>query len=284
MKKRVYISWSHHHVIREWFRYSGCGIHLLSFDYHTDFHEAFIKKSGTPSDNFTCSSKRYNFYLKKHIPCNDIEAAIKDLKYDEHIDFALRSGMIKKAFVFSSDEYVDEGRVLTVPPIEMSEEQVQFVEFMRNFAPTVVKNSPCHDDNISHDGYAETRIEYGIVSFPECRHPLLMANDELQKAKHVTTDDVLNEVIKTFGKQGFDQSNYILDFDCDFIRDRDAMAHRQLQTLKELIRGAKSITIAREPGCVHECSGGTLDYEEIETWFVGLIQDCVDDVEIERET
>ena len=284
MKKRVYIVESHHHVIREWLRHRGRGMHLLSFDYHTDFHKAFIRKAGDPSTNFAYSSERHNLYLTKHIPCKDVEAAIKDLENDEHIDFALRSGMIEKAFVFSNDEYGDRDRVLTVPAIAMSEEQVQIVEVMRNFAPIVLKDPPRHDDDISHDGHANFRVKYGIVSFPECRHPLLMAKDESQKAKIVTTDDVLNEVIETFCKHGFDQSNYILDFDCDFIRDRDAMAHRQLQTLKELIRGAKSITIAREPGCVHECSGGTLDYEEIETWFVGLIQDCVDDVEIERET
>ena len=283
MKKRVYIAESHHHIIREWFRYRGRGLHLLSFDYHTDFHEAFIRKSGAPSANFAYSSKRHHLYLEKHLPCKDVEAAIKDLENDEHIDFALRSGMIEKAFVFSHDEYGDRDRVLTVPPIAMSEEQVQIVEVMRNFAPIVLKDSIRQDDDISHDGHADIRVEYGIVSFSECRHPLLMAKDESQKAKLVTTDEVLNVVIETFCKHGFDQSNYILDFDCDFIRDCDAMMHGQLQALKNLIVGAKAITIARESAWVSKCCSEALTCEEIEAWLLNLIQGSVDDVEIEYE-
>ena len=41
VKKRVYITWLHHHVLKEWYRYCEYGTQLLSFDYHTDFREAF---------------------------------------------------------------------------------------------------------------------------------------------------------------------------------------------------------------------------------------------------
>ena len=54
--------------------------------------------------------------MKKHIPCNDVEAAIKDLRNDEHIDFAIRSGMIEKAFVFSRNiNTFRDARVLSIP-------------------------------------------------------------------------------------------------------------------------------------------------------------------------
>lgn len=254
MKKHVYIAWSHHHVIKEWFRYREYGMHLLSFDCHTDFHKAFIRKSGTPSANYAYSSVRHNSYLKKHIPCNDVEAAIKDLENDEHIDFAIRSGIVKIAFVFShSNNTFRDTRVLSIPTGE------------------------------------KPLVQAEIFSYCEVAHPLATPypyNDttEAKMARLIASDEVLNEVIKTFGEYGFNHDNYILDFDCDFIRDREAMMHGRFQTLKELIRGAKAITIAREPGCVYECSGGTLSYEEIETWLVDLIQDCVDDVEIDRET
>ena len=103
-------------------------------------------------------------------------------------------------------------------------------------------------------------------------------------AKIITTDEVLNEVIKTFREYGFNQDNYILDFDCDFIRDKDAMTHGKFQTLKILINGAKAITIAREPSCVEECSNHTLSYKEIEDWLVALIKEsCGDDVELDGE-
>ena len=152
-----------------------------------------------------------------------------------------------------------------------------------NQPPSILKDSTCHEDDILHDVCAETRDEYGIVSFPECRHPLLMAKDESQKAKLVTTDDVLNEVIETFCKHGFDQSNYILDFDCDFIRDRDSMTHGNFDILKQLIKGAYAITIAQEPCFVDECSKHTLSYEDVEVWFVKLIKYCECDPEIEYD-
>lgn len=281
MKKRVYIALSHHHVVREWFKYRERGMHLLSFDYHTDFHEAFTGKSKDPHVHFSRCNKLHNLYLNKHIPCCDIGAAIKDLKNDEHIDFAMKSGIIKYAFVFSHLEYCVRNRVLTVPPMVASEEQVQIMGLRRKNVPIDLKDSTCHDDDISHDVYHD---EHRIVSFPECRHPLLMAKDESQMAKLVTTDDVLNEVIKTFCKYGFDHNNYILDFDCDFIRDCEAMTHGKFDVLKQLIKGAYAITITQEPGCVDSCSKFTLSYEDVEAWLVKLIQDCECDPEIEYDS
>lgn len=254
MKKRVYIAESHHHVIREWYRHRGCGLHLLSFDYHTDFWEAFIRKARGPSANFTYSRERYNLYLGKHIPCNDVESAIKDLRYDEHIDFALKSGIIEKAFVFSHDGYTRcDARVLSVPT-------------RRN-----------------------QLVQAEIFSYCEVAHPLATPcpytdATEAKMAEINTSDEVLNEVIKTFWEYGFNQDNYILDFDCDFIRDEAAMNHNRFQVLKNLIRGARAITIAREANCVEICSRQTLSYDVIEDWLVNLIKECCcDDVEIECE-
>ena len=248
MKKRVYITWSHHHVLKEWFRYKGTGAHLLSFDYHTDFHEAFLRKSWNPVFH---SCGNHDLYLSKHIRCRDVDAAIKDLTNDEHIDFAIKSGMIEKAFVFSRDSNsFHDGRVLSVP------------------------------------NGREQLVHARIFSYCEKWHPLATPqpyddSTEAKMAKLITTDQVLNEVIDTFRKYGFNQDNYILDFDCDFIRDKDAMTHGNFQMLKDLINGAKAITIAREPACVYECSEQTLSYEEIEDWFVTLIKEsCGGNVEI----
>lgn len=252
MKKRVYITWSHHHVIKEWFRYQGTGAHLLSFDYHTDFHESFISQDWNPLTH-SCEDNRPQ-YLTKHIPCRNVDAAIKDLKNDEHIDFAIRSGMIEKAFVFSHNcnSFCD-GRVLSVP-----NRQKQIVQAQ-------------------------------IFLYCEVCHPLATPqpyddSTEAKMAKIVTTDAALSEVVKTFCQYGFNQHNYILDFDCDFIRDKDAMTHGNFQMLMNLIKGARAITIAREPTCVDDCSGQTLSYEEIEDWLVALIKEsCGEDVVFDGE-
>lgn len=254
MKKRVYITWSHHHVIKEWLRYQRTGVHLLSFDYHTDFQEAFVRKAGDPSAGYAYSSTRHKSYLAKHIPCQDVDAAIKDLRNDEHIDFAIETGMIEKAFVFSCDSssFADE-RVMRVP------------------------------NEMEQIGQAR------IFSYSEMDHPIARPYPytpikQAKVAKLVTTDEVLNEVIETFRRYGFNQANYILDFDCDFIRDKGAMEHDRFPTLKNLLNGAKAITIAREPDYVDKCSEHTLSCDAIVDWLTKLIkEDCGDDVEIIEE-
>jgi hypothetical protein len=251
MKKRVFIVCSHHHVVKEWFSYKGKGAHLLSFDYHTDFREAFISKSGDPRACYAYSSTLHKSYLTRHISCRDLEAAIKDLKNDEHIDFAIKSGMIEKAFVFSHDgNTYHDGRVLSVP----------------NGRKQIV----------------HARIfSYCEVDHPLANPPPYTDSTEAMMAKCITTNLVLDEVLKTFWQYGFNQDNYILDFDCDFIRDKDAMTHGNFQTLKNLIKGAKAITIAREPRCVDEFSGHTLSYWEVEDWLTKLIKDsCGGNAEI----
>ena len=251
MKKRVYVTYSHHQVIKEWFRHQRTGVHLLSFDFHTDFHEAFLRKSGDPAASYEYSRKRHNSFLDKHIPCKDVDAAIEDLRNDEHIDFALKSGMIEKAFVFShnSNSFHD-GRVLSVP------------------------------------NGREKIVQARIFSYSEVDHPFATPqpydnSTEAKMAKLITTDEVLNEVIETFREYGFNQDNYILDFDCDFIRDKAAMEHNKFQTLKNLMKGANAITIAREPSYVDKCSEQTLSYKVIEDWLVNLIMEsCGGAVEI----
>lgn len=293
MNKRVYIVRSHHHAIKEWFRYRECGSHLLSFDYHTDFQKAFLRSSCASSSALfgvrPYTIENHNLLLEKHIGCGDesaLEAAVNDLWNDEHIDFAIRSGMIKRAFVFSCiPSTFNDGRVLDVPPappIVMSADQVQMMMLLNSLAPKVLREATESETDVSSGILVGNSVEHGIVSFSEFRHPLLEGKDESENAKLVTTDEVLNEVLKTFREHGFNRDNYILDFDCDFIRDRGAMTHEQFQTLEGLIKGAKAITIAREPDCVVECSGQTLSYEDVEGWLVTLIKGCVD-VEIKCE-
>lgn len=282
MKKRVYIAWSHHHVLKEWYRYREYGTQLLSFDYHTDFRGAFCGKSGR-----TYPDGRTALYMRKHIPCNDVGSAVKDLENDEHIDFALRSKIIKRAFVFSHDSCLNRNWALSVPtvvsrevPPKMTDKALLQLKLLEAYPPTRVKDESLRGVDGSCAECVEIRDRDLIVSYSEERHPLLAEKDESQRAKLVTTDEVLDNVVETFREYGFNRDNYILDFDCDFIRDSGAMTHGQLQTLKGLIRGAKAITIAREPKYVIGCSGGKLCSEVIEAWFCGLTQGCVEDVEI----
>lgn len=294
MKKRVYIVDSHHHVLREWFRYRGSGVQVLSFDYHTDFHKAFTHASYQQSEDH--SGNYYESYICKHkyIPCDDedgVGKAVNNLINDEHIDFAIRSGMIEKAFVFSHDDYPDGRRVLTVPVVEASTGLVEFMPLIQKsgIAPTVIRDLVPINVGTSQDEKSNCHGGAVIVSYPEFRCPLATPrpyddSTEEKMATIVTADDVLEDVLKTFKEHGFNQDNFILDFDCDFIRDRDAMTHGKFEKLKNLIKTSKAITIAREPYYVDECSGHALSCDEVERWLIGLIKSCIDNVEIFEES
>lgn len=249
MKKRVYIAESHHHVIKEWFRYKNQGVHLLSFDYHTDFQKALVRKF---RNSGAAKHISYNEYLSTYISCYDIDAAIKDLRHDEHIDFALRCGIIEKAYVFSNE----------------------YKTFPKGWVIDVSEGCMCN--KLSQ-----------IISYGEECHPLVqpLPYDETKKAwmaKNNTTDQVLTDVMEVFQKYGFNHNNYILDIDCDFIRDKAAMSHSNLNVLEKLIKGAKAITIARESTCVYECSEGKLTSDEIQEWLIGLIKKSCCCVYIEK--
>ena len=191
--------------------------------------------------------------MNKHIPCSDIDAAIKDLKNDEHIDFALRSGIIERAFVFSchSNSFY-EGRVLSVPIVSKHCNQCRIFSYSES----------CHP----------------IVSLP------YDDTDKARMAKINTTDEVLTDVMEVFKGHGFDWDNFVLDFDCDFIRDKEAMRYSNVNILEKLIKNAKAITIARESSCVNECSDSKLTSDEIQEWLIGLIKkSCAEGVEVQME-
>ena len=260
MKKRVYIVGEHHNVLREWCKYQGQGMHLLSFDYHIDFRPF---SSGIGSDP---------------LKCENVEAAIIALAKNEHIDYAIRRGIIKKAFVFSYERYFGGGKVrVKLVPDSKAEEYAQAKIddcFKRMGLPQeCLRVALCRNVNNRQDG--QIIIESQIVSFSKERHPLAPVSDKL-----ITSDDVLNSVLGEFNDNNFDWGIYIFDFDCDFIRDEEAMTHEHFETLKKIIRGAKVITIAREP----DCCDSNVPFQRVERWLTELVENCGDKVEIEYDT
>lgn len=172
---------------------------------------------------------------------------------------------------------------MNVHPIGKSNEQTignaTRVTKLKGFTTTDLKSS--HADEL--DSFYNDIIEDPIVSFPIHKHSLWNVNNESQMSKLIVTDEILREVMKAFYRYGFKHDNYILDFDCDFIRDLEAMTQNHCNLLTKLIKGARAITIAREPDFVLECSGQTVTYNDVEEWLIGLIQNSEDGFEIEKE-
>ncbi len=77
--KTVYIVEEHHHVLIPWAE-QPTPPHILTLDHHTD----------VLASNKTFSS---------------VEEAVKNLRHDEHIDYALRANIIKSSIIFSTVNY-----------------------------------------------------------------------------------------------------------------------------------------------------------------------------------
>src|SRR6516165_2868441 len=96
-KKQVYISEEHHHVVLAWYKQfivTGKALTLLSFDYHTDSHKAFLRYvfSNNPVyNNQTAFENCHEEQIQKLIvdtdltQSNSVADAVSRLKHDEHI-------------------------------------------------------------------------------------------------------------------------------------------------------------------------------------------------------
>lgn len=104
--KRVYTREQHHNVLEAWFtarREAGHALPLISFDYHTDtlpaFNEEvtrrFRKQNGRPPEkperDALCAEEHAGYDWTDERAVKD---AIMRLSHDEHIDAAVRAGIV----------------------------------------------------------------------------------------------------------------------------------------------------------------------------------------------
>lgn len=108
--KKVFFTNSHEQVLQAWYDvWNKRGrFNVLSFDNHTDLHKAFLRfafwkfknaNSRDPSEaelNDAINQRVEQIDLSKQ---ETISAAIHDLKHDEHIDCALRMGLVERFFL-----------------------------------------------------------------------------------------------------------------------------------------------------------------------------------------
>ena len=107
----VYLVEDHHHALLPWReirRSLGVAPHVLTLDHHTDTLPAFTHYNEV---NGGCHPI--------HVP---VEEALKELRHDEHFDFAVRNGLIRSATIFSHVNFaIDVNPALTIvhdPPVD----------------------------------------------------------------------------------------------------------------------------------------------------------------------
>jgi len=109
-QKDVYIVQSHHQVLEAWELAPHCNV--LTLDYHTDTRKAFNTYAYWRTDSEvkagkckTPDKRKNDLVLEKIQGYKEnrlsIEEINRNLRHDEHIDFAVRTGIAEKVFVLS---------------------------------------------------------------------------------------------------------------------------------------------------------------------------------------
>ena len=233
-------------------------INLFSFDYHTDIHEPFLA--------YVCDGRRVDYdkmkSLVSSIDYNDdqsILAAIKKLKHDEHIRTAIRSGIIKHAFIIAQSNHMD---------VPLSNEEKKRLDNL--WTPESIKEMISGTYTItSRASRTYPKSEVYIPDFwtdgnENC--DLILEDAFLQI--HFET---LSRMCKYIKPNGTIQSDYILDIDLDYFTTPNSIKPKEYRLFSKLANNAVAITVAKESVCVDMCSESRNNADDLLKELLSLI-------------
>jgi hypothetical protein len=191
---------------------------LLTFDHHTDTHEAFI---GYASRQNKTEKVGVDPIMEQRL-CKvdwsneqDVLEAVADLRNDEQIDAALKLGLFSYAFCFNNE----------------------------------------HRNAIPEDKAVKNERVYLIAE--ECE-PICVKEKHADRVLESALLDKLitrcNGMAARIGIEDITKVPYVLDIDLDYFKTKDSLSPKDSVHFHKLIRGAVGITIATEPNFVRNMS------------------------------
>lgn len=229
---------------------------LLTLDHHTDTHIAFLRHiyqsfgNGMPidikSEVLIKEAKRLSL---EHAQSMDADLSQRMLRNDEHIDFAIRAGIISHANVIS--------RQTNAPFVIRSAEYTAWFK-EKNHPRYWIGGveAPPRPADITYE-LPENRI----LSFDNDAFQQQDLKDERSRLNVALEDSNLTPRLQEiqhvnralFGR-GYDfTQNFILDIDLDYFNTRRSIEPTSSAQIRNLIRQAKMITIATEDDFVLSC-------------------------------
>lgn len=213
--KKIYIVENHHEVIIPWSEYASnneIAPVLLTFDHHMDTRSAFIRHS------FKVAGQDWKSVREQLIENADINepstitASLDKLCNDEHIDFALQTGMLSEAVVFS---------LLSVGICrDYGNSKIYFID-------------PCCTSKCkksSHDDDCQIEVYDKVIEGEELLFKL----------------NQINNFIPGFFISNRINKKYILDIDLDCFHTKKAINAVDISVFNYLVNNAEIVTIATE--------------------------------------
>ncbi|MCH4568355.1 UPF0489 family protein [Bacillus sp. ES1-5] len=262
--KDIYIVDDHHHALEPWAIYrkeSHEAPILVTLDHHTDRLNAFLKYcywqyKGENDENDRKREECREIQVQ-HIDYNDmhtVKSAINNLRFDEHIDTAIKSNIIKNAFIINYQEsndipstFKDQKRVESIQSYEAMLAHIKGIEF----EVEAEEGYPIPEDGMYIIG---AKCWVGETE----NHPAPHNNDCIkphydQAIESIYLEDKLDTINKMMPDFVMDHQftkDYILDIDLDYFHTLKSIQPESYDIFYNLIRNAKIITIATEADCV----------------------------------
>ena len=238
--KAVYIVEEHHHALIPWQieRLKAAQPHaLITFDYHADTRPAFLRYafSACGQDDRKAAILRHKMtssaaYDNEAFPA----AAVKQLSNDEHIDYAIKSGIIRNAFVFSF-----EGNTTW-----SAQERQYWEDESQRGVITRMKLPP----PLPPYTYEEPENRIFVVntggSGTRCANRILESDFLIDKLNAAAP------MAACTGIHDLPESNFILDIDLDYFTTKKSISPDDASFFHMLARKSQFVTIAREPDFV----------------------------------
>ncbi|MGK8200592.1 UPF0489 family protein [Burkholderia cepacia] len=229
--KDVYIVKDHHHVLGGWAEVrrrqeqAGTGAPtLLTLDHHNDTRPPFDNHCywtvhpapGMVVDRDTVAINAMADGLLNDLTWTtkaSVNRAIANLKHDEHILAAIRTGILSRALVIH---------------LEPAGTPAEHVHLARSGCDSIGCTKAPHDNACA-----------------------IARADQVLESRHLDHElRVLDAKARANGEPGALDEPYILDIDLDYFHSENAIAPKDPATFYRLAQGALAITIAKEPGCV----------------------------------
>lgn len=242
LDKDIYFFESHHFALLPWAKYRREmpeeRIYLISFDYHTDIIEPFLRYCKNDTDKMNHLLAKVDYRIVE-----SIKDAIKKLRNDEHICTAVHAGIIDGVYIVSHEG--------TEIPCSYEEEKRLENPYTEEYLTKMIAGENVVTPQLERT-YPEVKIHCAqFMPWGVCE----MGNEY---DSEVLEDSFLTEKFQVFSRMSPDivscdgsiKGKYILDIDLDYFCKLSALNPTQYYIFSNLVKNSEAITVAEEPICV----------------------------------
>ena len=245
--KKIYIFEEHNYAILPWNEMTESTKikpYLLTLDYHTDTHDAFLNYI-----YFNHNSNLQKNHLKSLELCNkmkeDFYTYVKLLKNDEHIDAAIKAGIISHCYVIQNSNSmstisIEENNYIKLDhftKLDMSYPQPPYSYIIPKNKIFITPSPYCDSTCVkkTHDEECDKKnADKAIESYNLSR-----------------CFSYINQMSITSGIGCLKNTPFILDIDLDYFNTEKSIHPDDISFFYNLIRNSIGITIAKESVCVN---------------------------------